>query len=372
MPIYKTDKRKNGLQQYRVCVNYTDASGNYRQKSKLVYGSAEAKAEEYRLLKEYTGNTTVASRMTVSELYEEYKAAKVHELRSSTFEKTKAVIDNNIIPYLGDCRLDALTTKKLQSWKNQIASQGTSVRDQKNKYAALRALLYFAVKMEYLASNPLVRLGNFKDANDIPNKEKMHFYTPEQFKKYIAVVQSHMDNPSDYSYYVFFNLAFYTGMRKGELNALKWTDIENNIIHVRRSISQKLGQGDVETPPKTKSSYRDLQIPQKIVDMLIEHKARQQKIKNFSDDFRVCGGERPLRDTSISNKNIQYAKEAELEPIRIHDFRHSHASLLIQHGINIQEVARRLGHSDIKMTLNTYSHLYPSESERALTVLENI
>ena len=94
--------------------------------------------------------------------------------------------------------------------------------------------------------------------------------------------------------------------------------------------------------------------------------------KNFSNDFRVCGGERPLRDTSISNKNIQYAKEAELEPIRIHDFRHSHASLLIQHGINIQEVARRLGHSDIKMTLNTYSHLYPSESERALTVLENV
>ena len=88
--------------------------------------------------------------------------------------------------------------------------------------------------------------------------------------------------------------------------------------------------------------------------------------------IRVCGGFKCLHDSSLSNKNIRFANEAGLEPIRIHDFRHSHASLLANEGINIQEIARRLGHSNIEITWNTYSHLYPREEERAIAVLDKI
>ena len=83
--------------------------------------------------------------------------------------------------------------------------------------------------------------------------------------------------------------------------------------------------------------------------------------------LQVC-----LGDTSIANRNKQFALAAGLEPIRIHDFRHSHASALVNNGINIQEVARRLGHSNVEVTWNTYSHLYPKEEERAIQVLENL
>ena len=79
-----------------------------------------------------------------------------------------------------------------------------------------------------------------------------------------------------------------------------------------------------------------------------------------------------MRDTSISNKNIQFADKAGLPHIRIHDFRHSHASLLANEGINIQEIARRLGHSKIETTWDTYSHLYPREEERAVNILNKI
>ncbi len=161
-------------------------------------------------------------------------------------------------------------------------------------------------------------------------------------------------------------------MRKGEINALKWSDIDGDIINVRRSIAQKLKGDDRETPPKNKSSYRILQCPVPLFDALKQIKSLQMQDERFTEDFRVCGGIKCLRDTSLDNKNRQFCKEANLERIKIHDFRHIHASLLANNGINIQEIARRLGHSKIEITQNTYSHLYPKESERALEVLNTI
>ena len=94
-------------------------------------------------------------------------------------------------------------------------------------------------------------------------------------------------------------------------------------MHVRRSVAQKIkGQSIIETPPKNKSSYRDLQIPKPLLKILAEHKKRQMRDDHFSDDFRVCGGIKCLSDTAIENKNKLFAKAAGLPHIRIHDFRH--------------------------------------------------
>ena len=87
---------------------------------------------------------------------------------------------------------------------------------------------------------------------------------------------------------------------------------------------------------------------------------------------KICGFDEALRDGTIWNRNKEYAEIAGVKMIRIHDFRHSHATLLANEGINIQEVARRLGHSKIEMTWNTYSHLYPREEERAIEILNKI
>lgn len=206
-----------------------------------------------------------------------------------------------------------------------------------------------------------------------PPHEKLQYYTPSQFIKYIAVARDSAVTLTDWAFYVFFCIAYYTGMRKGEINALKWSDIDGEILHVRRSVAQKIkGQSIIETPPKNKSSYRDLQIPKPLLKILAEHKKRHMRDNHFNDSFRVCGGVKCLSDTTIENKNKLFAKAAGLPHIRIHDFRHSHASLLANEGINIQEIARRLGHSDVKMTWSTYAHLYPREEERAVSVLDKI
>ena len=275
---------------------------------------------------------------------------------------------------MGDVRLDRLTQPVLAGWKNDIAASKLSIRTKQNAYATFSALLNYAVKMEYIPKNPLTVLGNFKDAETVDKpEEKLQYYTSEQFQKFIAMAKEKAVTVTDWGYYVFFCVAFYIGARKGEINALKWSDIDGNTMHIRRSIAQKLKGGDVEGPPKNKSSYRDLQIPEPLMAVLAEHKARQKKASQlFSEDYRICGGERPLRDTSIENKNKAFSSSAGLPHIRIHDFRHTHASLLVNEGINIQEIARRLGHSDVQMTWNTYSHLYPREEERAVEILNKI
>ena len=374
MPIYKMNGKKDGKQQYRVRINYIDSNGKSKQIDRVAYGSAEAKDLERELSREYK-NPTTSNRLTVQQLYDEYMANVKHDIRATSYATKQKTLDGKVLPYVKDIKLDKLTKQKIQDWKTEINKLDISVQTKRNAFREFRAMINYAIKMDYLAKNPLTAVGNFTDAYLERIDQKLQYYTPEQFILYISEAKKNAElsgSLTDWGYYIFFNIAFYTGMRKGEINALKWSDIDDEILHVRRSISQKVSGGDIETPPKNKSSYRDLQMPLPLIKILNEHKERQKREKRFTDDFRVCGGVQCLRDTSISNKNIQFAQAAGLPVIRVHDFRHTHASLLVNEGINIQEIARRLGHAQIEMTWNTYSHLYPREEERAVSILNKV
>ncbi len=376
MPIYKAKTKKDGKQGYRVCVNYTDKNGIKRRVERAVYGASEAKQVEKELLAEYTGAVQRTSRMTINDLFTEYMNSKKYEVRASSYDKSRRILEGNILPILGSVRIDRLNAPTLQKWKNSIAEKGIAVTTQKAIYSELRAMLNYGVRMEYFLRNPLTAVGNFKEKNFTPPKDKLHYYTPEQFEKYIAVARADAEACNTiiaWGQYVFFAIAYCTGLRKGEINALKWSDIEGDTLHVRRSVTQKVkGETVVETMPKNKTSYRDLKMSVPLVKILGEHLNRQKQNGDWSEDFRVCGGEKCLSDTGIENANRKFADAAGLPHIRIHDFRHSHASLLANEGINIQEIARRLGHSKIEQTWNTYAHLYPREEERAVAVVNKI
>ncbi len=371
MPIYKMEGRRDGKQKYRVRINYINDFGKPKQIDRVTYGTAEAKWLEKKLMDEIHEQPSNRF-ITVQQLCEEYESIKRHEVRETTLDKTHQILKRHVLPALGNVKINKLNKSVLQQWKTDISKKTFSTKTKQNIYGEFRALLNYAVKMEYIPRNPLTLVGNFRDVYFESKRDKIHYYTPEQFKKYITTAKKDCTKLSDWCFYVFFNIAYYTGMRKGEINALKWSDIDGDIIHVRRSIAQKIKGSDIETPPKNKTSYRDLQAPLPLLQILNEHKQRQMTLEGFSEDFRVCGGARCLRDTSIDKYNRKCAELSCLPHIRIHDFRHSHASLLANNGINIQEIARRLGHSKIEITWNTYSHLYPRENERAMEILNKI
>lgn len=376
MPIYKTNIKKDGKFQYKVRVNYTDINGEQRQLTRIEYGAAEAKALEARLKREFKDTKTIAGNISLGSLCDEYLAAKLHDLRASSYDKLRRELSLYVLPYLQNVKLSRLSAPTLQKWKNTLNETALSVTTKRNAWRNLSAVLNHAVRMEYIPKNPLHSIINFKDVHFESAETKIHYYTAEQFSAFISAAKDYAhskDTLSAWGYYIFFMLAYFTGMRKGEINALKWADIENNVIHVRRSVAQKLkGVPITETPPKNKRSIRDIQMPIPLKIALNEHYTRQQPLKGFTDDFRVCGGANCLSDSSIDNHNRKFADTAALPHIRVHDFRHSHASLLANEGINIQEIARRLGHSDVQTTWQTYAHLYPKEEERALSILNRI
>lgn len=372
MPIYNTGRLKNGKTQYRVFVNYTDINGKLRRKTKCVYGLREAQATEKSLSVDvrecvYGGNKTLR------QIYDEYFEAKKHDIRRTTLQTAQSSLNNHVMnTKIADMRIDRLSKSVLQSWKNNLAEKDIKISSKNHAIVNLGSLLNYAVKMEYIPKNQLKDIGKFKDAYFEHTEEKIQYYTAEEFRRYITVAEAERKTILDRCCYIFFLLAFFTGMRKGEINALKWSDIEGNTIHVRRSLSQKVKGTFEETPPKNKASYRALQIPANVLKELDEHRYVLSQNFRYSENMRVCGGIKPIPDTSLYNFNKKCAELAGLKRIRIHDFRHSHASLLCNHNINIMEIARRLGHSDVKMTWNTYSHLYPKAEEEALKILEKV
>ena len=157
------DKKKDGKQQYRVRLNYTDSNGKQHQIDRVAYGSAEAKMLETKLKSEYKGTEAANSILTVSELYSEYMNAKRTEVRRTTYEKTQQKLDLYVIPYAGTIKLNKLNSRALQDWKNKISALKLAVSTRQHIYGEFRAMLNYAVKMEYIPKNPLVAVGNFRN-----------------------------------------------------------------------------------------------------------------------------------------------------------------------------------------------------------------
>ena len=176
-------------------------------------------------------------------------------------------------------------------------------------------------------------------------------------------------------------------MRKGEALALTWGDIDfqRKEIKVAKSLNRKRPKkcGDVIltshpetassfgwhvsktrsyeiTTPKNRASYRQILMPNNLYDMIYEHYVQVKQDYGFSNNIFVFSGQVPVSDQTLRRRFDSYAQKAGVKKIRIHDLRHSHASLLINKGQNILIVSKRLGHSNITQTLNTYSHLMPN------------
>ena len=382
MPIYKIEgKKKDGLQKYRVVVNYTANGGGKRTKERLVYGKAQAELAEAAIRDSLRDRrpepeTKKTEELTFSKLFERYKKDRGGEIRASTMAKKESIVKNHLEPVFGAVKLSEITRERLLAWRADLNADPMKVNTKNGIFRELRALLNYAVAQNLIPQSPLSGIRPFRDAYKETASVKIRYYTKEEYAKFIGEVRKRAERigtVSAWGAYVFFRLAYLTGARKGEINALRWSDVDETFLWVRRSVTQKLkGEKWVETPPKNESSVRRLQMPEQLVKDLHELKERQMKAGGWNESLFICGGENPIPDTTLEKINADCAKAAGVKKLTIHEFRHSHASLLCNAGVNIKEIARRLGHADVEITLKTYAHLYPTEEERAVGVLTGI
>lgn len=212
------------------------------------------------------------------------------------------------------------------------------------------------------------KMTNFTNPNE--RKKEMAFYTLEEFQKFFSV-------ETDLKFRCAFQTLFYCGLRNGELRGLTWNDINFNrsTLTVNKNIVKvpdpKPGKPYTVTSPKTSSSYRTIPIPNFLLKDLSDlYNDDDANYYCFRDSWYVFGNIDLLAATTLLDRKTKNAFMARVKDIRIHDFRHSCASLLIDSGANITLVAKYLGHSKIDETLNTYSHMYQNRLENIVQIIE--
>ena len=185
----------------------------------------------------------------------------------------------------------------------------------------------------------------------------MSFWTRDEYEQFIETFAK------DDRYYVLFETLFWTGMREGEILALTSKDIDfsNNQIHINKTYYRAHGK-DVITTPKTDNSVRIVDVPQFLINEL---KAYLDRLYKYPDSERLF----PVSARAVQKMMGNHMEKAGVKKIRVHDLRHSHVAYLIHEGVEPLLIKNRLGHKDIKITLNTYGHLYPNEQKKLAEML---
>jgi len=355
MPIYK-DKNHKGSTPWFAKFQYTDSEGNKRTKIKRGFRTEkEAKAFEKKFLADVEANKDYLFEKVVEFYFETCS----NQIKLSSLQTKQSIFEKFILPDFSGKDIRNIKTSDLTRWQNKrlFARDKSGERLYSDTYiktvnSQLRGLFNFAVANDYLErnENPIL------DLSSVGKKESERDYivwTRKDFSLFLRSISDYED-----AYYAFL-LLFYTGIRKGELLALtiKDFDYENQKLYVNKTFSVIKGE-EVITTPKTKKSKREVILPDFVCEALHSY------IKLF---YKPDSNQRifPYK----TGKFLLVAMEAGcnrtgLPKIRIHDLRHSHITYLQNLAISSMDIASRVGHKNVDMTMH-YSHS-SEETQRAI------
>ncbi len=284
--------------------------------------------------------------------------------KPQSFRSITSRINNYILPYFSNTNIFDFTAFEFLEWQNMINSKNLSYKYKKTLHYAFVGLLNYCKIFYNLDKNVASEVGNFKNY-EVESIAKV--WTYEQFKKFIEVVDVEL-------YKTLFKFMYFTGCRIGEILALTWNDLEKNIIHINKTISKENINGHrVITPPKTKKSIRKICIDNHLLLDLYNLKNYYANLyDNYSIDYYIFGGNKPLSPSTIERYKNKYCKISGVEKIRLHDFRHSHATLLLKNNIPISTISKRLGHKNTSTTLDIYAHFVEEDEKRVLDTLNSL
>jgi len=299
--------------------------------------------------------------MKFEEVYIEYLKYIEYRQKNQSQRTLKERFEKKILPFFKDYNIYDIKESDYLKWQNDIEFYNYSNNYKSNLHYLMTKYFDFLIKYYDVQKNVPRNVGNFKLKNEA---KKYKIYSYKEFRRFIKYVDNNI-------YKQFFNFMFFTGTRPGEAMALTFNDLDNRIISINKTIDEH-GNREVNTP-KTKTSNRIIAIDRKLYNDLIKLKNYYIKnYDNFSNDFYIFGGIKPLAPTTINRHKIKACEKANLEPIKLHEFRHSHATMLVERRLMIKEVSRRLGHSDTSITLNTYTHVEKRHEKKVIKTLNFI
>ncbi|MCL6633429.1 MAG: site-specific integrase [Alicyclobacillus herbarius] len=349
-----------------------DDSGRKRYTTKRGF-KTKREAEQY--LSEVTkalheGTHVEPSRQTLESYLRSWLADKQTQIRPGTWRSYSWLVERHVIPRIGHLQLGKLRPSHLQKLYTEMQSGDEPLSKQSvlNAHRILHQALDRAVKWGHVPRN-------VADAVDPPKpqRQEMRVWNEDELNTFLDTARSSR-------YHTAFVLLSSTGMRVGELLALRWdsVDLDAGILRVVRAYSYT-GKGYRLEEPKTDAGRRSITLPPSVTELLRRHRTvqAQERLRAGSlwenHDLVICTTlGRPVLQHNLRMLFQRLIRTAGLPRIRLHDLRHTHATILLKRGVHPKVVQERLGHSDISVTLNTYSHVVPGLQAAAAKAIDSI
>lgn len=342
------NKKKNA---WYASFYYTDWTGKRKKKFKRGFAT---KREALEFEQEFLKVSTTSMDMTLEQFSEVYFNNKAQELKERTLRNKQYMIKAHIIPYFGRKKMNEITPADLIAWQNEMMKKGYSDCYLRMIQNQLTALFTHAQRVYNLANNPCKRVRRIGKSD----AKRLDFWTEEEYRKFISAIAP------ENKYHVMFEILYWTGCREGEMLALTKSDFDfsKNLMFITKTY-YRLNRQDIVTTPKTEESVRTINIPQFLADEIKDFIDRHYSLE---DDERLF----PVIEEAVQHQLKRSIEKAGVKKIRVHDLRHSHVAYLIHHDVAPMIIKERLGHKDIKITLNTYGHLYPSAQAKVAELLD--
>ncbi|PEM81497.1 site-specific integrase [Bacillus toyonensis] len=355
--------RKRGSK-YCIVVDIGPDPETGKRRQKWFSGYKTKKEAEKDVAKKITelneGTFVEPSKITLKDYLIKWLEIKKMSIEKSTYESYNSYIFTHIVPSIGTIALHKLNVTHIQQCYKNANQNNMSNNSILLMHRILKSALNLAIKQNVISRNPAA-------FTEIPKKEKTPFqtWTEEEIKKFLFHSQ-------ESRYHIACILAITTGMRLGEVLGLRWQDIDFEKHTL--TINQTSGfDNKIKNTAKTNSSKRTIPLPIETIEALKKHKIKINKDKlrlgsAYQElDLVNCNdlGEVLKRD-SFRYHYYQIVESAGVKKIKFHDLRHTHATLLLKQGVHPKIVSERLGHTDVSLTLNVYSHVLPSMQEEAI------
>ena len=355
MSVTKDPKTNKWMSQLRI----TNWKGDTIHKKKRGFRTKK-EAQEWE--RDFLNQSSASLEMRFSDFIDIYFKDMEQRLKRSTISNKRFMVDLKITPYFGKMPLNEIGPTDIRAWQNTLTGyrdkngEGYSPTYLRAIQNQITAIFNYAVKYYGLKENPCHKAGSMGKKN----ADEMLFWTKDEFEAFIEAVS---DKPLSYAVFMTF---YYTGIREGELLALTPSDIDfdKKTLTVNKSYQRIHGE-DVITTPKTPKSNRVVSIPQLLCDCLQEYMSQCYDLQPNDRLF-------PCTKHFLLHEMKRGCKISGTKRIRIHDIRHSHASLLVEMGFSPLLIAGRLGHERIQTTMETYSHLYPNKQIKVANQLDGL
>lgn len=349
---------ENGKRKY-----VSGAIGGTKKEARLKLDHAKEQAKRGQLVSTNTH--------TLAEYLEKWFEAKGIKLKPGTRQAWKNYLSCHVIDSLGKWQLQKIKREHIQHWVNEMHKKDLAASSIHLIYNVLHIAFNDAVKRGMIGVTPLKDI----ELPRIEEKEMM-VLDPSQARIFLQRLEE-----ENHHHHALFTLALTTGMRQGEILALRWSDLQLDqpkpTVRVSRSVKYVNHVGNVETEPKTRGSRRTILLTEKCVELLKAHRKQQREMRigkaNVWEDMNLvfCGRRgKHLSGVGLTQEMQRILARAGLPKIRFHDLRHTAATLLLLLGASLKFVQKILGHADIKTTMR-YLHLLPEMEERDISRLND-